>query len=156
MALCVNCGSELTGDDVFCPKCGTRNEIANDVVSEAAAEYAVPEMKHSLCRKGINALQELREDQKGDRRKQIPALQAGPGRRGQVLFRLQIFLALSHLCGCSLKRFIFLCPALCQSHGIGSAPARGSIDRTCRSPDSRRCKCQKNERFIKCVSGKSC
>ena len=44
MALCVNCGSELTGDDVFCPKCGTRNEIANDVVSEAAAEYAVPEM----------------------------------------------------------------------------------------------------------------
>ena len=44
MAVCVNCGTELTGEDLFCPKCGSRNEITTDVVSEAAAEYAVPEM----------------------------------------------------------------------------------------------------------------
>ena len=44
MAICVNCGSELTADDVFCPKCGTKNVIATDAVSEATAVAAAPEM----------------------------------------------------------------------------------------------------------------
>ena len=44
MAICVNCGTELTGEDVFCPKCGAKNVIATDAVSEATAVAAAPEM----------------------------------------------------------------------------------------------------------------
>ena len=44
MAICLNCGTELTGEDVFCPKCGAKNVIATDAVSEATAVAAAPEM----------------------------------------------------------------------------------------------------------------
>ena len=42
MAYCISCGAELERGDEFCRKCGTRNEITDDVVSEAQVE--APEM----------------------------------------------------------------------------------------------------------------
>ena len=44
MAFCINCGAELTSADVFCPVCGTKNEITEEVVQDAEPAAPAPEL----------------------------------------------------------------------------------------------------------------
>lgn len=44
MAYCENCGIELSSEDFYCPKCGSKTGISMEAVSEAPVEAAAPVM----------------------------------------------------------------------------------------------------------------
>lgn len=44
MAYCVKCGTLITGEDLFCPMCGTKTEFDDETVSEAPVETAASVM----------------------------------------------------------------------------------------------------------------